>query len=127
MNALEIVLIALAVLIVLVFAGGVLGARIRDRRRAGRFAGHVAAADQALQQARANDRGWDRGVMEEAARNALRERRPELTVEELHLVLVDDKPGVDEDRAHFVAVGPDGEARVVLARAGDHWGPESVE
>jgi len=127
MSALEIVLIALAALLLLVFVGGFLGARLRDRRRAARFADHVAAADQALQQARAADRGWDRGVMEEAARSALREQRPAFDFDQLHLVLVDDQPGVEEDRAHFMALGADGQARVVLARAGEHWGAESVE
>jgi hypothetical protein len=127
MSALQIVLIVLAVLILLVFVGGLLGVRRRDRRQAGHYAEHVAAADAALEQARAADRGWDRGVMEEAARAAFREQRPDFAYDNLHLVLVDDKPGTDEDRAHFVAMGADGEARVVLARAGDHWRPEHVE
>ena len=117
MSALEIVLIVLAALLLLVFVGGFLGARLRDRRRAARFAEHVAAAD----------RGWDRGVMEEVARSALREQRPAFDFDQLHLVLVDDQPGVEEDRAHFVALGADGQARVVLSRAGEHWGAESVE
>jgi hypothetical protein len=42
-------------------------------------------------------------------------------------VLVDDRPGIEEDRAHFVAVGPDGRARVILAREGDRWIAERVE
>ena len=127
MTTLEIVLIAIAVVILLVFLGGLAGARRRDRRNAGRFEAHVARADRALQQARASDRGWDKAVMEEAVRSALREQRPEFGYDHLHLVLVDDQPGVDEDRAHFMAVGSDGDARVVLARTGDHWGAESVD
>jgi alkanesulfonate monooxygenase SsuD/methylene tetrahydromethanopterin reductase-like flavin-dependent oxidoreductase (luciferase family) len=127
MSTLEIVLIALAAVILLVFLGGVLGARRRDRHRAGRFEEHVRRADRALQQARASDRGWDKGVMEEACRSALREQRPDFAYDQLHLILVDDQPGVDEDRAHFMAVGSGGEARIVLARTGDHWGAESVE
>ena len=86
MNALEIILLALAVLILLVFVGGLLGARRRDD--------HLA---------------------------------PEFDYDGLHLVLVDDRPGVDEDRAHFVAVGSGGETRVVLSRTGGHWGAESVD
>jgi hypothetical protein len=127
MSTLEIILIVVAGLIVIVFVGGVIGVRVRDRRNAAQFEPHVRAADAALEQARALDRGWDRAVMEEACRGALREQRPDLLYDDLHLVLVDDQPGVDEDRAHFVAVGPDGQARVVLSRTGDHWGPESVE
>jgi hypothetical protein len=42
-------------------------------------------------------------------------------------VLVDDRPGVSEDRAHFMAVGADGAARVILAREGDRWIAERVE
>jgi hypothetical protein len=127
MSLLEIILIGLAALVVLVFIGGVIAVRRRDRMQAGTFAEHVKAADAALQQARALDRGWDRPVMEEAARQALRAQRPEFAYDDLHLVLVDDRPGKDEDRAHFVAVGPDGEVRVQLSRTGDHWGSEAVE
>jgi hypothetical protein len=123
----EIIVAAVLLIVALVFIGGLLGARRRDRLRAPRFEHDVQVADRQLQQARASDRGWDRGVMEEACRRALSEQRPGFTYDDLHLVLVDDKPGVEEDRAHFVAVGGDGEARVVLARSGDHWGPERVE
>jgi hypothetical protein len=55
------------------------------------------------------------------------EARPGWTFDELHLVLVDDRPGVDEDRAHFVAMGPDDQVRVILARQGDHWVAEGLE
>ena len=34
----------------------------------------------------------------------------------MHLVLVDDRPGVEEDRAHMLAMGDGGQARVVLTR-----------
>ena len=36
-------------------------------------------------------------------------------------------PALDEDRAHFVALGSDGECRVVMAREGDRWVAESVD
>jgi hypothetical protein len=64
--------------------------------------------------------------MEDAARKAVAEARPGWSYDELHLVLVDDRPGVAEDRAHFMAVGDDGEARVLLARQGDDWIAERV-
>jgi type II secretory pathway pseudopilin PulG len=127
MSVLAVILIVLGVLAIVVFIGGLVAVRRRDRARAREFAKHVAAADQALQQARAVDRGWDRAIMEEAARGALRDERPDFAYDSLHLVLVDDRPGTDEDRAHFVALGSDGEARVVLTRTGDHWGAEGVE
>ena len=127
LSTLGIILIVLAVLVVLFFIGGVLGARRRDRRQAGTYAEHVAAADAALQQARAGDRGWHREAMEAVARDAIADSRRDWDYSNLHLVLVDDRPGTEEDRAQFVAVGADGEVRVILAREGDRWVAERVE
>ena len=107
---------------------GFLGARARDRRQAGSWEEAVRSADGALAQAAASDRGWHREAMESAARAALDEARPGWPYGNLHLVLVDDRPGIDEDRAHFVAIDEDGqEARVVLSREGDRWSPERVD
>ena len=62
------------------------------------------------------------------ARGALESERPGWAYSRLYLVLVDDKPGVAEDRAHFVAVGESGdETRVVLGRQDGDWVAESVE
>jgi hypothetical protein len=127
LSTLAIILIVLGVLVVLFFIGGVLGTRVRDRRQAGTYAEHVANADAALEQARASDRGWHRDAMEEAARTAIAEARGDWNFTDLHLVLVDDRPGVEEDQAHFVAVGGDGECRVVIVREGDSWVAERVE
>ena len=127
LSTLGIVLIVLAVLVVFFFIGGVLGARRRDRRQAGSYAEHVAEADAALQQARASDRGWHREAMEAVARDAIADSKRDWDYTDLHLVLVDDRPWTEEDRAQFVAVGADGEVRVVLAREGDRWVAERVE
>jgi hypothetical protein len=127
LSTLGIVLIVLGVILLLFFVGGVLGASTRARRQAGSYAEHVAAADSALEQARAADRGWDRETMEDVARGAIAESRPGWSFDDLHLVLVDDRPGVTEDRAQFVAVGADGECRVILARQDDRWVAERVE
>src|SRR5918996_1168319 len=120
MSALAIVLIALGALLLLFLIGGAVTAR---RRVSGTdYAQHVAAADQALEAARAADRGWDKAMLEGTAREALSAQRPGWSYSELHLVLVDDRPGVVDDRAHLVAVGSDGEARLVLTReAGGDW------
>jgi hypothetical protein len=127
MSTLAIVLIVAGAVVLLLLILGFLGARARDRRQAGTFAEHVAQADSALEQARAADRGWDRAVMEAAARSALEQAQPGVAYEGLHLVLVDDRPGTEEDRAHFVAMGEGGaQARVILAREGDHWAAESI-
>jgi hypothetical protein len=126
-STLAIVLIAVGVVILLAFILGLLGARARERRQAPSYEEHVAAADQALEQARAADKGWHREAMEQVARQALEESRPGWQYRRLHLVLVDDRPGVGEDRAHFVAVADDGEARVIISRQADGWTAERVE
>jgi hypothetical protein len=127
LSTLGIILIVLGVIVLIFFIGGVLAVITRSRRQAGTYAEHVAAADSALEQARAADKGWHRETMEEAARGAIAESRPGWEFGALHLVFVDDRPGVTEDRAHFVAVGADGEARVILARQDDRWVAERVE
>jgi LPXTG-motif cell wall-anchored protein len=125
MSTVAIVLIAAGAVILLLLAGGLVIARRRRERPD--YSEHVAAADAALEQARAADRGWDRRELEDAARRALAEQRPDLGYEQLHLVLVDDRPGVTEDTAHFVAVFADGEARVVLERGTQGWFAARVE
>jgi hypothetical protein len=127
LSTLGIIFIVIAVVVVLFAIGGALSVIKRSRAQDATFAEHVEAADSALEQARALDRGWHRETMEEAARAAVAESRPGWTFDDLHLVLVDDRPGVSEDRAHFMAVGADGQARVILAREGDRWVAERVE
>jgi hypothetical protein len=123
MELILIIIAGLVVLAVLFFVGGV----IVSRRRRPDWSEHVAQADQALEAARAADRGWERGLLDLAARQALESQRPGWQYSDLHLVLVDDKPGMEEDKAHFVAAGGDGEARVVLARdAAGEWRVDSV-
>jgi hypothetical protein len=127
-STLAIVLIAGAALIAILLVLGLLGARARARRQAGSWEEAVRSADAALAQAAASDRGWHREAMESAARTALEEARPGWPYGNLHLVLVDDRPGIDEDRAHFVAIDDEGqEARVVLCREGGRWSAERVD
>ena len=126
MSTLAIVLIVLGVLLLLLFIGGY--AYSRRRLRQPDFGRHVRNADQELEQARASDKGWDRELMEAAARRALAEDRSDFAVRDMHLVLVDDRPGVEEDTAHMLAVGDGGEARVVLTRdAAGHWVLDRIE
>jgi hypothetical protein len=125
-STLAIVLIVLAVVLVAFFVAGLVVSR-RRRDRPG-FAADVAKADQALESARAADRGWDRELLHEAARRAIEAERPGFDVAELHLVLVDDRPGVENDRAHLRAMGAGGSARVVLTREPDgRWTHAMVE
>jgi hypothetical protein len=127
MSVLEIIVIVVAALVVIVFIGGIVGVRRREHTLGGEFSAHVAAADEALETARASDRGWDRSLMEQACRSALEQHHPQFGYDELHLVHVGDAPGTEADIAHFVAVGPDGERRVVLTRTGDGWAADRVE
>ena len=121
-----IVLIAFGALLAILFVAGFVAAR---RHAAGpEVEDHIRAADRALEQARASDRGWDRDNMTQAAGQAIAERRPEYEWETIALVLVEDRPGVAEDRAQLLASGPHGECRVVLARReGGEWFAELVE
>jgi hypothetical protein len=126
MSVLAIIAIVVGVLVVLFFIGGLIVVRRRAVREAGTFHEHVREADLALEQARASDKGWHRETMEAVARAALADARPGWSFDDLHLVLVDDRPGTEEDRAHFVAMGTDDQVRVILARQGDAWVLEQV-
>jgi Flp pilus assembly protein TadB len=127
-STLAIILIVIGALIAIALVLGVLGIRARNRRQASTWAEHVAAVDAALEQARAGDRGWHRERMEGVVRGALEQQRPGWGYRDIHLVLVDDQPGRDEDRAHFVAVDDAGsEARVILGRQQGDWVAEAVE
>jgi hypothetical protein len=120
------VIIAVAVVLLLLFVGGFLAARRRAARP--EVERHIRAADRALEQARANDRGWERERMVDVAALAIRERQPDHEWDAIELILVDDRPGVTDDRAHLVAAGPRGSVTVVLARReGGEWFAEQVE
>jgi hypothetical protein len=126
MSLLAIIVIVLAALVVLFFVGGLAGARRRAEAHEQRLHERIAAADRALEAARAADRGWDPVEMEDAARLALEQAAPGFRYDALHLVLVDDRPGTDEDRAEFVASGAGGVMRVAVFRRGDRWLAEVI-
>ena len=126
MTVLATILIVLGVLVLLVFVGGLVAARRRARQTAPAYARHLSEADQALEQARASDRGWDREVMEDIVRQALAREHPGATFDRLDLVLVDDRPGVTEDRAHFEATSADRRVPVILSRGESGWVAERV-
>ena len=126
MSVLAIILIVIVVVLVLVFVGGIAAARRRAVQTAPEDARDLAEADHALEQARASDKGWDRAVMEDVARQALLREHPDVTFDRLELVLVDDRPGVMEDRAHFEACTGDRRVPVVLSRGDSGWSAERV-
>lgn len=121
-----VILIVILVIVAALVIGGFLATRRRTSHDTA-YEAHVAQADEALEVARAADKGWDREVLDGVVRRALTGERPEALFEEIHLVLVEDREGVDEDLAHFVAIGPNGEARVILVRHGGEWELDRIE
>jgi len=121
MSTLTLVLIVVAVIVIALFVGGLLAARARAREQAPQYDEHLRHADHALERARAADRGWEPLLLEAAVRDALGESHPGTEFEELVLVLVDDRPGVREDRAHYEANAGDQRVRVVLTRDEQGW------
>src|SRR4051794_11547355 len=126
MSLIAIVIVVIAALAIIFFIGGLIVLRRRARDHAAELDAKIRAADAALEAARAADRGWDPILLEEAARVALQRERPEFHYDRLHLVLVDDQPGTQEDRAEMAAVGEEGVVRVKVAREGDSWVAQSV-
>jgi hypothetical protein len=125
-SVLAIVLLVLFALALIFMVGGYVVAKRRANRPG--WEEHIRAADHALEQARAADRGWDRELIEAAARRALSEQRPGFEPASLDLILVDDRPGTTEDRAHLMAAGPDDSVRLVLARdASGAWDVERLD
>jgi len=125
MSTIAIIAIVVGAVLLLLFVGGYAAAR----RRVGHedLAANIRAADRALEHARATDRGWDRERLSVAAGDAIRQQRPDFEWETLELILVDDRPGVTEDRCHLLASGARGSVRVILARReGGEWFPQDV-
>jgi hypothetical protein len=121
MSTLAIVLIVAALVVVGLLIAATFAVRKRMEQSQPDYDRHLAAADRALETARANDRGWDRAVMEDVVRAALNAHRPGWDFRSLDLVLVDDRPGVREDRAHFEASDGDERVLVVLTRGEAGW------
>jgi hypothetical protein len=126
MSPIAIIAIAFGVLIVVFFIGGLIASRRRAEALEPELRAKVAAADSALEAARAADRGWDPIRLEEAARAALERERPDFRYDNLHLVLVDDRPGTQDDRAEVAAVGDEEIVRVGVIRRGDQWVADRV-
>lgn len=121
-----IVVPAVLVLLVIVFAvAGDLWNRRHRARTAAELLERVKSADNALAAAIATDYGWDRSVLEAAAREAFVARHPALAGLDPVLVLVDDRPGTDEDRAVFEIIEGGRRHAITLLRDGDRWSAEA--
>jgi hypothetical protein len=109
--------IAILITVVVLLVIGLLSVALivqgrRERDEAAAFLREVRDADHELEQARALDKGWHPERLEAAARATLAQGRPGWDYERLRVILVDDRPGVAEDRAQMAAVG--GGERVIL-------------
>ncbi len=116
----------IAIVVVVLLLGLALGGAIAGGRRADaaqkRLHDRLEAANEQLAHAHADDKGWDRATMESAAREAFAAKAGAgVPIDELHLVHVVDKPGTDDDEAHFNVVAAGVETEVVLGRRGDTW------
>ena len=124
---LVIALVAAVVLVDLLVLGGVLAVRRRRREEEPAFHAEVDAANRALATAHALDNGWDPGALRDAARRAFASARPGTEVAGMELVQVDDRPGVEEDRAVFRFTTADGSVHhLTLRRAASGWRSERV-
>ena len=126
MSLLAIIVFVALVLIVVFFIGGLIVVRRRAQRNEKRLTERITAADRALEAARAADRGWDPVLLEEAARVALDRAAPDFRYDHLQLVLVDDRPGTEHDRAEMLAAGSEGVVRVAVVRHDDKWAAEII-
>jgi hypothetical protein len=115
------VLVAVAAVLLVLAVGGFLAQRRRMASTEEQFRAGIAQADRDLAAAHAQDNGWDRERLEAAARRVFAEQHPGHEIDDLALVQVVDKPGVDADEAVFAVRGGGHEHRVVLGRAGDGW------
>ncbi len=118
MDAIGIVLLVAAVLLLLLFIGGYVANGRRLRAERARLHALAQEADQHLAAAHAEDKGWERTGLEQAARQAWLDRTGRAPAE-LMLVQVVDRPGTEDDEAVFEA---DGE-RLVLGRREVTWLP----
>ena len=117
-------IVVLAVLLLLAI-GGAVGRQRQMRRSRGRFSANLLQINRDLAAAHAEDRGWDRATLDEAARAAYAEQRPDADPGELVLMQVIDRPGTDQDKAVY-RVGPEGaHERLTLGRRDGGWVFES--
>lgn len=123
MNALTVILIVLAVLVLVLGIGGYVAMSRRTRAREGTLLAQLREAERALAKAHAADKGWDPAIVEAAARDAAQQRFGAGGVRSLQLVQVIDMPGTDADQAVFRVETATGEQTLTLGRRQGVWGP----
>lgn len=116
-----IIVIAVVAVLILLAVGGLIATNRRTRSREGQLLADLEAVNDALAAAHAADKGWDPVLLREAATSAFAEGHPGVEPESLTLVHVDDRPGIDEDRAVFRVVAAGAEHELVLGRRDEGW------
>jgi hypothetical protein len=116
------IIVIVAVLVLLLLAvGGAIATSRRARARDPELRAELEAVNDALAAAHAEDKGWEPGRLREAAKAAFAERHPGVEPESLTLVLVDDRPGIESDRAVFRVLAAGTEHELVLGRHEETW------
>jgi hypothetical protein len=119
-NALEIIILVLVVLVIALAIGGYVASGRRQRADRGKLDAELEAANAALAVAHLDDKGWERALLEEAAKAAFAQRSA-AEVRELQLVQVVDRPGTEDDQAVFRVITDHGSEYLHLDRHGDAW------
>jgi hypothetical protein len=119
-NALEIIILVLVVLVIALAIGGYVASGRRQRADRGKLDAELEAANAALAVAHLDDKGWERSLLEEAAKAAFAQRSA-AEVRELQLVQVVDRPGTEDDQAVFRVITDHGSEYLHLDRHGDAW------
>jgi hypothetical protein len=119
-NALEIIILVLVVLVIALAIGGYVASGRRQRADRGTLDAELEAANAALAVAHLGDKGWERALLEEAAKAAFAQRSA-AEVRELQLVQVVDRPGTEDDQAVFRVITDHGSEYLHLDRHGDAW------
>jgi hypothetical protein len=122
-DTVEIIIIAVIALIAVLALLGFIAQRRRLESMEAQFRAMVERANNDLAAAHAADNGWDPGRLEAAARQAFSARVPGAAIDEIELVQVVDKPGIEEDEAVFHARTGSRTEPITLRRRGDDWVP----
>jgi hypothetical protein len=119
-------LIIVIVVLALLAIGGYFATKRRLERTRPAFEARLAKANQDLAAALAEDRGWHPERLEEAARAAWAQQRPDEEPEAVTLYEVLDRPGKQEDKAVFQFRCGGREHLLTLGRRDDEWRFESL-
>jgi hypothetical protein len=123
-----IVIVVLVVLIVLLAIGGWFAVQRRQREEDASWQTAVEEANRHLAEAHAADKGWEPAALREAARTLFDEQQPGAGIKAMELVAVEDRPGIEEDRAVFrIEDGTERVHHLTVGRTPDGWALEALD